>query len=533
MLASYKTFLACFLIGLLIAFLITPLVRQLAFKLKAIDLPGERSQHKKATPLLGGIAIFVGMWIPLGLLSFWENDITQRLAKSSHLLISIFMAGLVMILVGIVDDRRGLSAKVKFAAQLPLAVLLVLSGIEFGNLTIPGVGSVPLGFLGPVLTVLWIVGVTNALNLIDGIDGLATGVAFFVAITNGMIAVMNGNDLLAVVMFSMAGASLGFLRYNFNPAQIFLGDTGSLFLGITLATSSVAASAKSTVAVSMFLPILVLGYPVLDTLVVMSWRKVRGRQMFSADRGHLHHRLLAKGLSQRKVVLGLYGLCGLFCLIGFGAVVQNLTLVVVGLIVLCALLLFGFGWMGFSKILTERALNIERPVFQIIYHFTQYTKLKLDLAVTPDEVVNLVRGACEQFHMERLELFVPDGKMEGLTHLSLDRKDKFIARARRETNIVTKKLAHNAFEFPDTGFVSKVYYLKGSFADDLQLEYQLLLKDIFDRANLRLKKLLPESDHRLSPDRLPELPPEVKDGEGIASKPSGSSSTHPSATPAL
>ena len=247
---------------------------------------------------MGGIGVFLGMWVPLLLLSFWDNKITAQMATKWPTLFGIFLAGLAMLLVGICDDKYGLSAGWKFAVQLVVAVLLVFNGLYFSVITVPFFGKLSLGIAGPLLTIVWIVGITNAFNLIDGIDGLAAGVTFFIAVVTAVIAIVNGNVLMALTMCSLGGACLGFLRYNYNPSRIFLGDTGSLFIGMTLATTSVASNFKGTFAASMIVPVMLLGYPIFETLLSMAHRKMRGKPVYTPDNGHIHHRLIEKGLTQ-------------------------------------------------------------------------------------------------------------------------------------------------------------------------------------------------------------------------------------------
>lgn len=358
---SHKTYAGCFGLGLVLALIITPMVIRLAVRMGMLDQPSERKIHKKSMPLMGGLGIFVAMWIPLALLTGHDNLVTRALETEGWLqLTSIFAAGLSMLILGIVDDRFGLRARWKFLVQIPVAMVLVWSGVRFEVLKLPFLGELQLGPLGPALSVFWIVGVTNALNLIDGIDGLAAGVTFFAATANGVIALVHNHVLLAVVMWSLAGASLGFLRYNFSPARIFLGDTGSLFLGMTLAVTAIMASTKGSVATSMLVPVLVLGYPASDTLVAVFRRLRTGKPVFVGDKGHIHHRLLAMGYDHRRAARALYLICLLFCLVGLSTVVGSDLLTGLGLVVIA--LVFALGARRFGGRVSEQDTSVEKKI---------------------------------------------------------------------------------------------------------------------------------------------------------------------------
>ncbi|MCW8132584.1 MAG: undecaprenyl/decaprenyl-phosphate alpha-N-acetylglucosaminyl 1-phosphate transferase [Planctomycetota bacterium] len=418
--ANNKTYAGCFLLGLLVAFTVTPLVIRLAFRAGVLDRPNHRKVHSKPMPLMGGLGIFVGMWVPLFLLSFHQNLVTDALEHEGwQQLASIFFAGLSMLVLGMVDDRLGLRARWKFLVQIPVAILLVWSGVRFENINLPFVGDVQLGMMGHVLSVVWLVGVTNALNLIDGIDGLAAGVAFFVAATNGIMALYNHHTLLAVVMCSLAGASLGFLRYNYNPARIFLGDTGSLCLGMTLAVTSVIASTKGSVATSMFVPVLVLGYPTLDTLVAMTRRLVTGKPVFSGDRAHLHHLLLAMGFDHKRASGFLYLVCCLFCVVGLSTVVGNDLAIGLGLAALGVLFAVGFRVLlakgsATRDLLSGKPANME----EVVERF----KANIEQANDREKVLELLDDVCSTTGVDNLHIEQQDEVFKEQELVKLERK---------------------------------------------------------------------------------------------------------------
>src|SRR6267378_983107 len=290
-----KTYFALFLISATASLGFTPLLRRLCERYRLVDEPQDnRRVHLKAVPRLGGVAIFVSLLIPLSVLLLLNNLLTQ----------------------GVYDDLSGANAKVKFAGLTGVATLFYLLGGRIVTLSIPFVGGVTLHpILGFVLTLIWIVGIANAFNLIDGVDGLASGSALFSSLVLLSVSLIQGRALVAVIALVLTGALAGFLRYNFNPASIFLGDSGSLFVGFSLAALSIQGSQKASTAVAVAIPILAFGVPVVDTGVTIARRLLSGKPIFKGDREHIHHMLLARGWSQRRVVLVLYAVSAAFGLL--------------------------------------------------------------------------------------------------------------------------------------------------------------------------------------------------------------------------
>ncbi len=292
----------------LIGAVLTPIVRDVAVR-RGLGLRGNtgRGVHTRPIPRLGGVAIVVAFLLPLlGLVWLWAPARDAFLAHPARLM-GLVGGGLVVAALGVYDDVVGARASRKLAVQVSVALAMYATGFRIDEVTNPFGGSIALGWLGLPFTVLWITGVVNAMNLVDGLDGLAGGVAFFAAVTTLVVALVQGHLLMVLSSAAMAGAVLGFLRYNFNPATVFMGDTGSMFLGFVLAVTAIRAHEKTTAAVAIAVPILALGVPIADTLLAMGRRAVRGAPIFSADRGHIHHRLLDRGLTQRQAVLVLYG----------------------------------------------------------------------------------------------------------------------------------------------------------------------------------------------------------------------------------
>ena len=303
-----QTVVVAFLISLTVALVLTPLVRDAAIRFGVLDHAlTSRKIHGKPVPRLGGVAIVVAFFTPLIALFFFDTGVGKLLWSQPQRALALILGGLAIAALGTFDDLKGSGARIKFAVQLLVAALMWFANYRADTIATP-FGTFGLGVFGFPLTVLWIVGVTNALNLIDGLDGLATGIALAATGTIFWVALNNGRPLMALFMACLAGGLLGFLRYNFHPASIFMGDSGSLFVGFILATTALETHEKTTTAVSLLVPLVALGLPIGDTLLAMTRRMVRGQPMFASDRGHIHHRLMARGLSHRATVLALYGI---------------------------------------------------------------------------------------------------------------------------------------------------------------------------------------------------------------------------------
>lgn len=319
------TWFLIFAIPFIIALVLTPLVRLFAIKIKAVDQPGERKVHTKPMPLLGGLAIFIAVIVALRIFT----DLTEGP------LLWIFLGSIVIVLLGIVDDIKPLSVKVKLLFQTIAAIIVVAGGITIDFINIPLTDNIiEFGNFSYIITVLWIVGITNALNLIDGLDGLATGVASISLASIFVMALIMGNTEIMTITLIILAASLGFLVYNFYPAKIFLGDSGSLYLGFILATISILGF-KNVAFVSFIFPIAILAVPIFDTLFAIVRRFRKRKRITSADRGHMHHCLLAMGFSHRKTVLIIYGISALF---GVVAITISQVGFWIGLILIIALL---------------------------------------------------------------------------------------------------------------------------------------------------------------------------------------------------
>lgn len=293
---------------------LTPLVRKLGISMGAMDIPLERKVHTTPIPRIGGLAVFLAFAAAMVVASLYVNRVSELFVFDQRTAFGLYGA-LVVFGCGLWDDFRRLNHWVKLFFQIVGATLAFGGGISIGGFFIEGYG-IQLSFLGSyAVTVFWFLLFINAVNLIDGLDGLAGGVVFFTCILMIILSAMHHDYLSAFYFSALGGAILGFLKYNFNPASIFLGDGGSYFLGYAVAALSIKGSAKSQVGALMLIPVLALGVPIFDTILSPLRRFIRGRKMFQPDKGHIHHIFLRMGLSSRNVVLIIYGITMVLCVL--------------------------------------------------------------------------------------------------------------------------------------------------------------------------------------------------------------------------
>lgn len=286
----------------LFAFLVTPIVRKIAFRFQIVDKPNPRKVHKDAMPYLGGVAIYSAFVVSYILLVAATDIVATNLGYA------LLLGGLIIVVTGVLDDKFDLSPKYKLIGQLLAAGTAIYFGLEIHFITIPFTDTIlHVGWFGLPLTLLWIVAITNAINLIDGLDGLASGVSGIAFLTLFFLSLSIGNVMTAFTSILLVGSILGFLYYNFFPAKIFMGDSGSLFLGYALSVISLLELKEATL-LSFIVPIVVLGVPISDSLYAVIRRRVNNQPITSADKNHLHHCLLAMGLSHRNTVLVIYAM---------------------------------------------------------------------------------------------------------------------------------------------------------------------------------------------------------------------------------
>lgn len=400
------TFLVTFLLAFMVGTTLTLVVRNRAVTWGWLDQANSsRKVHARAVPRLGGIGIVGGFFAPLCALFFVDSFVGSIFRAQTALVWGLFGGGLAIAALGLYDDLRGAGARLKFSVQVAVALALYALGFRIELIANPFGPALPLGLLSLPFTVLWMVGVVNALNLIDGLDGLAGGVAFFGVGTNFILALTRGDILLCLLMAALAGAILGFLLFNFNPASIFMGDTGSMFLGFVLAAVSIKTSTKSGTAVAMLVPVMALGLPIMDTLLAMVRRSVVGRPLFSADKEHIHHRLMSRlVLSHRSAVLVLYGLCALFTLTALGLNYANsaqsaMLLSGIGLVIMVLMRKLGYlDLRRASGVGEARRKNIR------LRHLVKDVTREVRGAASLQELWNALRPLAEALDVSRQEL---------------------------------------------------------------------------------------------------------------------------------
>ena len=291
---------------------LTPVARWAAFRLNAVDVPEDRKVHERITPTMGGLAMYASMMMGIGVYLVIGDK------KVSSDLLGVIIGATIIVLFGAVDDARGLTPLAKLFGQVMAAGVLVIMGVQIQNLHIPGMAVISLSpELSVVVSLLWVVAFINIINLIDGLDGLAAGITcitafsmFYYATQTGVGGAFVDAALISIVM---AGACLGVLRYNFNPASIFMGDSGSMLLGFLLGAVTIQGVLKSIAAAALIVPLMALAIPILDTGMAITRRVRRGRPITHADKEHIHHRLLNMGHSQRQAVVLLYFWTALLC----------------------------------------------------------------------------------------------------------------------------------------------------------------------------------------------------------------------------
>ncbi len=309
-----KTFFAGFIVSFIAVAALTPFLIKVGKKYNLIDESNRRKVHRGAIPRIGGVGITIGTLLPIIALSFVGNDPSHLFFDGPENALVVIGGGLAIALMGLFDDIFGVPAKIKLLFQFLLAGMAYYFGFSMAVLNTP-LGPLDMGFFAAPASILWIVGIINAFNLIDGLDGLSSGIAFFVSITLFIMSIYHVQMFPAIVSSCLAGAVAGFLIYNFNPAKIFMGDSGSMFIGYLLAIVSLKGASKGGTLVSILIPLMAMGVPILDTVMAFVRRIIRNQSIFSADKQHIHHVLLSKGWTQRKVVTVLYGVSLVFALL--------------------------------------------------------------------------------------------------------------------------------------------------------------------------------------------------------------------------
>lgn len=360
-----RTASIAFVLATLVAAVLTPRVRNIALRLGWVDQAGSsRKVHGRPVPRLGGVAIMLAFYAPVCGLYIFPSEVGRILLSNSGHATALLLGGLAIGALGIYDDLRGAGARLKFAVQFLVAGGMYFAGFRIEHVANPFGAPLVLGFFALPFTLLWIVGVINALNLIDGLDGLAGGVALAAIGITFVIAFRRPDALMIFFSATLGGAVLGFLVYNFNPASVFMGDSGSMFLGFVLATTAIETNEKASTTVAILVPIVALGVPILDTALAVARRALAGRPLFRADSEHIHHRLVRLGLTQRQAVLVLYAASVALALVALGLTYSSsaeTAYTLIGLALVTFLLLRRIGYVRFTelgKTLEQRRRNL-------------------------------------------------------------------------------------------------------------------------------------------------------------------------------
>ncbi len=343
--------LAAVALAALVAFTITPSVSVLAHKIGAIDVPRDnRRMHKKPIPRIGGLAIFAGFVVA-----------TLVFCEMTPELIAIYVGGLIIVAVGVIDDVSPINAWLKLVAQIVVALVAISQGVVLEYINFFG-RYIHFGVLSIPITVLWIVGLTNAINLIDGLDGLACGVSAICSMSLLLVMLLKGETAVAMLTAVLVGSCIGFLPFNSNPAKIFMGDTGALFLGYTLAVISVSGVFKMHTVIAFVIPLSIFGLPLFDTTFAFTRRILHGKSPFTADRGHLHHRLIDLGFNQKQSVRILYAICAI---LGTSAIMfteENFGRAIIIIAVGLAIFLINFIILRHKSVRGKMGLELHDPV---------------------------------------------------------------------------------------------------------------------------------------------------------------------------
>ncbi|NOT62703.1 MAG: undecaprenyl/decaprenyl-phosphate alpha-N-acetylglucosaminyl 1-phosphate transferase [Acidobacteria bacterium] len=313
-----RSYVILFSLSFLLTLILTPFVRRRAIAWGAMAIPDkERRIHLLPTPQFGGVAIYLAFLLTLACVPFFGNLVSRNFKQDlPMLLFGLLLPATLVFALGVYDDFKNASATLKFSVQLLAASLVYASGYRVNVISTPGGFWQLPTLLNFPATALWIVGITNAFNLIDGIDGLTAGASVFALTSILVFSVVQGQPEISLLAVILIGAVIGFLRYNFNPATIFLGDCGALLLGFMAAVLSLAGSQKGTTLVAIAIPLVSFGLPLMEVGLSMTRRFLSGKPVFAGDRGHIHHVLLERGLTQRQAVIVLYAVCALFALFG-------------------------------------------------------------------------------------------------------------------------------------------------------------------------------------------------------------------------
>jgi UDP-GlcNAc:undecaprenyl-phosphate GlcNAc-1-phosphate transferase len=403
------TYLLLFATSAAITLALTPVMRDFFRRMGWVDRPDSgRKLHAVPIPRVGGFPISIAFFSSLLILKYLHASLAAVFRQHDAEIHKILLPSLLILAIGAWDDIKGASPYAKIVVQAAAGYWLYAQGVAISHIGVPGTMGIKLGILALPITLLWVVGITNALNLVDGLDGLASGVAFFAATTMFVVAILQRNIPLALLTAALSGSTLAFLRFNFNPATVFLGDSGSMFLGFLLASFALMWSGKASTLVAVVAPLFALGLPIAEVGISVFRRFVRGQPIFAADREHIHHRLLGQGNNTKRTVLTLYGVCALLGIASL--LLANIQTRDTGLILL---VLVASGWLGIQQLgyheFGEVGDSLRRGLFQQRRVINMHVRLRnLEIVFAPvkqwTDLLEILRDLGNEFGFHEVTL---------------------------------------------------------------------------------------------------------------------------------
>lgn len=394
-----------------VALLVTPVVRSVCRRYGLVDAPdAHRKIQQSAVALGGGVAVAMAMVLAIfavGLFAYWQEMLNFGSHAAVAFLMSLLAAAVGVVALGVVDDKTEMRGRYKLIGQVGIAALLVFAGLRIDDFVLFG-ERLSLGWFAVPFTLFWLVGSTNAINLMDGIDGLASSIGFVLCASLAAINVWLGNKSEAIIMIALAGALLGFLRYNFNPASIYLGDAGSMLIGLIIGAVAIRSSTKGSAAVALAVPLTVWSVPILDSFAAILRRKLTGRSIFAADRGHFHHSLLVRGWTVRQASLFIALVCAMTCL---GAVLsfvyQREWIALATVLFVITFLVFTetFGHIEFA-LLRERFHHSTRHLPYGKQNHGKARAVRLQGSLPWDELWDAMVESTDRYHLKKLKFSI-------------------------------------------------------------------------------------------------------------------------------
>jgi UDP-GlcNAc:undecaprenyl-phosphate/decaprenyl-phosphate GlcNAc-1-phosphate transferase len=483
-----------FLFSLIFSISLTPFIRNFAIKRGIVDVgTSDRKMHDLPIPRIGGVAIFFSIVFALGTVAVIMLYTRGHIELPYVQMGKIISVSFGIFVVGLIDDIFEIKASIKLLFQVVLAVLVFYLGFKIVSVSFPFAGGVlQLGYFSLPVTVLWYVGVTNAFNLIDGIDGLAAGLALIASSIMIFVSLFTGHILIALMCSALAGSLVGFLRFNIYPASIFMGDSGCMFIGFLLSILSVVGTQKSSAAIPVVVPLLILAVPLLDTTLTISRRVLSGQKIFKPDRGHLHHKLLDKGLNQRTVALILYGVAASLGFYSLLFVDSANRLIGYSLLFVFAILFVGIqriGYEEFSELLKYISVGLRSQGRQL----SNQIQLKKYFS---NGILKEKEMTCEQF-AEKLETVLTDIGFDDFDFVFF-REDEFNKKVLYEksfTNPNGKNLPH--IHLPvrfKNGCRMDLSLYKTNFKKPLLIRFSVLMDDLPRYLNFAFENMVLKFD---------------------------------------